>query len=38
MKIWALWQTKYASAIPKNLGMEVEFWLCSEGDFLTGHL
>ena len=26
-------QTKYALAVPKNLG--VDFRLCSEGDFLT---
>ena len=29
-----MWQTKYASAVPKNLG--VDFRPCSEGDFLTG--
>ena len=29
-----MWQTKYASAVPKNLGFD--FWPCSEGDFLTG--
>ena len=28
-----MWQTKYASAVPKNLGVGVQ---CSEGDFLTG--
>ena len=32
-----MWQTKSASAIPKNLGLGVDFWPCSEGDFLTGH-
>ena len=31
-----MWQTKYASAVPKNLGVGVDFWLCSEGNFLTG--
>ena len=31
-----MWQTKYASAVPKNLGVGVDFWLCSEGDFVTG--
>jgi len=28
-------QTKYALAVPKNLGLRFDFWLCSEGDFLT---
>ena len=31
-----MWQTKYTSAIPKNLGVGVDFRPCSEGDFLTG--
>ena len=31
-----MWQTKYTSAVPKNLEVGVNFWLCSEGDFLTG--
>ena len=31
-----MWQTKYASAVPKNLGLGFDFWPCSEGDFLTG--
>ena len=34
-KIWKfgpIWQTKYASAVPKNLGMGVDFRPCSEGD------
>ena len=31
-----MWQTKYASAVPKNLGVGVDFRSCSEGDFLTG--
>ena len=26
-----MWQTKYASAVPKNLGVGVNFQLCSEG-------
>ena len=26
-----MWQTKYASAAPKNLGLGLNFWLCSEG-------
>ena len=28
-----MWQTKYASAVPKNLGVGVDFRPCSEGDF-----
>ena len=35
-KFGPIWQTKYASAIPKNLGVGVNFGLSSEGDFLTG--
>ena len=31
-----MWQTKYASAMPKNLGVGVDFRLCSEGHLLTG--
>jgi hypothetical protein len=31
-----MWQTKYASAAPKNLGWGLNFRPCSEGDFLTG--
>ena len=31
-----MWQTKYASAAPKNLGVGVNFWPCSEGYFLSG--
>ena len=31
-----MWQTKYASAVPKNLGVGVNFWPCSEGYFLSG--
>ena len=34
----AMWQTKYTSAIRKNLGVGVDFRPCSEDDFLTGHL
>ena len=29
-------QAKYASAVPKNLGVGVDFRPCSEGNFLTG--
>ena len=28
-----MWQTKYASAETKNLGVGVDFWPFSEGDF-----
>ena len=28
-----MWQTKYASAVPKNLGLGFNFWPCSEGYF-----
>ena len=31
-----MWQTKYASAVSKNLGVGVNFRPCSEGYFLTG--
>ena len=31
-----MWQTKYASAVPKKLGVGVEFRPCCEGNFLTG--
>ena len=31
-----MWQTKYASAVPKNLGLELNFRPCSEGYFLYG--
>ena len=37
-KFGQMWQTKYALAVPKNLGVGVDFWPCSEGDFLTGRL
>ena len=33
-----MWQTKYALALPKNLGLGVNFRPCSEGYFLSGHL
>ena len=29
-------QAKYASAAPKNLGLGLDFWPCSEGYFLSG--
>ena len=31
-----MWQTKYASAIPKNSGLGFDFQPCSEGNFFTG--
>ena len=34
LKIWGNKADKYASALPKNLGVGVDFRLCSEGDFL----
>ena len=34
-KIGPMWQTKYALAVPKNLGLGFDFGPCSEGDFLT---
>ena len=33
-----MWQTKYAWAVPKNLGLGFDFRLCNEGDFLTRRL
>ena len=33
-----MWQTKYALAVPKNVGVGVDFRLCSEGYFFTGRL
>ena len=33
-----MWQTKYSSAVPKNLGLRVDFRPCIEGDFLTRRL
>ena len=35
-KFGPMWQTKYASAVPKNLGVGVDFGPYSEDDFLTG--
>ena len=31
-----MWQTKNALAVPKNLGLGLNFWPCSEGYFLSG--
>ena len=31
-----MWQTKYASAVPKNLRLGIDFRPCIECDFLTG--
>jgi hypothetical protein len=31
-----MWQTKYALAVAKNLGVGVNFGSCSEGYFLYG--
>ena len=30
-----MWQTKYALAVPKNLGVGVNFLQCSEDHFLS---
>ena len=30
-----MWQMKYASAVPIDLGLGFDFWPCSEGNFLT---
>ena len=35
-KIGPMWQTKYASAVPKNLVVGVNFRPCSEDYFLSG--
>ena len=35
LKIRAVVADKFASAVPKNLGVRVDFWPCSQGDFLT---
>ena len=35
-KFGSMWQTKYASAVPKNLGLEFDFRLCSEDNFFIG--
>ena len=34
-KFGRMWQTKYASALPKNLEVGVDFRLCSDADFRT---
>ena len=31
-----MWQTKYALAVPKNLGLGLNFRPCSEGYFFSG--
>ena len=31
-----MWQTKYPVAVPKKLGLGLNFWPCSEGYFLSG--
>ena len=31
-----MWQTKYASAVPKNFGLGLNFRPCSEGNFVSG--
>ena len=36
LKFGPVWQTKYALAVPKNLGVEVGFGPYGEEDFLTG--
>ena len=36
LKIWADVADKLCLAVPKNLGVGVDFRPCSEGDFLTG--
>ena len=33
-----MWQTKYALAVPKNFGLGLNIWPCSEGYFLSGRL
>ena len=33
-----MWQTKYDSAVPKNMGVGVNLRLCSEDYFLSWHL
>jgi hypothetical protein len=37
-KIGLMWRTKYASAVPKNLGLGLNFQQCSEGNFLSERL
>ena len=34
LKIWPMWQTKYASPGPKNFVVGVDFCFCTEGRFL----
>ena len=36
LKNWADVETKYASVVPKNLGLGLNFRPCSEGYFLSG--
>ena len=36
LKFWAVVADKYASAVPKDLGLGFDFRPCSECDFLTG--
>jgi hypothetical protein len=36
LKNWANVVTKYASAVPKNLGLGLNFRPCSEGYFFSG--
>ena len=38
LNIWPMWQTKYASAELKNLGLGFDLWPCSESNILTGLL
>ena len=33
-----MWQAKYALAVTKNLGVRVNFRLCSEGYFVYGRV
>ena len=35
-RIGPMWHTKYAAAIPINLGLGLNFRPCSEGYFLSG--
>ena len=35
-KIWADVAENYASAVPNNLGLGLNFWPCSGGNFLSG--
>ena len=36
LKFGLMLQTKYASAVPKDLGVGVDFWPCNKSDFLIG--